>query len=246
MAAQNIYDNPDFFAGYSQMRRVQGGLNEAMEWPAFKRLLPKSIMGLRVLDLGCGMGHFARAAREMGAAEVIGVDVSERMLAEARARTNDPAITYHRAEIEGFDGGDTAFDLVTSSLALHYIADYRGVAVRLARALKPGGRVVFSVEHPVMTSLAAQAWHRAPDGAKLHWPIDNYCEEGPRATHWFVDGVIKYHRTIETYVQGLLDAGLVLAGLLEPVPEAEFLGTRPDLVEEYRRPPFMLLAADKR
>ncbi len=246
MSAQNIYDNPDFFAGYERLRRMQLGLNEAMEWPAFKRLLPASLKGLRILDLGCGMGHFARAARSMGAGEVVGVDVSERMLAEACERTKDDAISYTRADIESFEPARDTFDLVASSLAIHYVADYPRLAGRVAQALKPGGRFVFSVEHPVMTCIALKDWCRAPDGAKLHWPIDRYCEEGPRETRWYVDGVIKHHRTVETYVQGLLDAGLVLIGLLEPLPEPEFLKRRPDLIEECRRPPFMLLAADKK
>src|SRR5688572_8973119 len=100
MNPQNIYDNPKFFAQYRALRRSESGLNAALEWPAFVRLLPPSLQGLRVLDLGCGFGDFARAARLHGAREVIGIDISVRMLDEARRRTNDPAITYIRAAIE--------------------------------------------------------------------------------------------------------------------------------------------------
>ncbi len=51
---QNIYDDPVFFAGYSELRRTERGRNAALEQPALERLLPRVLDGLRVLDLGCG------------------------------------------------------------------------------------------------------------------------------------------------------------------------------------------------
>ena len=80
---QNIYDNDAFFAGYATLRRSREGLNGAPEWPALRAMLP-DVKGKRVLDLGCGYGWFCRFAQEQGAAEVMGVDVSEKMLARAR------------------------------------------------------------------------------------------------------------------------------------------------------------------
>jgi len=56
---QNIYDDPEFFQGYSQMNSSIGGLDAAPEWPALKALLP-SLHGLQVVDLGCGYGWFCR------------------------------------------------------------------------------------------------------------------------------------------------------------------------------------------
>ena len=90
---QNIYDDGEFFAGYSRLRRSVDGLDGAPEWPALRSLLP-DLRGSGVLDLGCGFGWFCRWARQQGAARVLGIDVSERMLAQARATTQDPAITY--------------------------------------------------------------------------------------------------------------------------------------------------------
>ena len=59
---QNIYDNPEFFEGYSRLSRSVEGLDGAAEWPALKALLPE-LRGLRVVDLGCGFGWFCRWAR---------------------------------------------------------------------------------------------------------------------------------------------------------------------------------------
>ena len=102
-AAQNIYDRADFFAGYSQLGRSVAGLAAAPEWPALRAMLP-ALTGSRVADLGCGFGWFARWAREQGAALVVqAYDLSERMLARARATTTDPAIAYRRADLDTLD-----------------------------------------------------------------------------------------------------------------------------------------------
>jgi SAM-dependent methyltransferase len=245
MCPQNIYDDPDFFAGYLQLPRSRAGLGAVFEWPAFQRLLPVSLRDLRVLDLGCGLGYFAREARARGARQVVGVDLSDRMLCEARAATDDPAITYVQASLEAFEPAAAAFDLVVSSLALHYIADYAGLVRRVAACLVPGGRFAFSVEHPVFTAHGSSDWHVGPAGDRLHWPLDRYRDEGERRTKWFVEGVVKYHRTVESYVNGLIDAGLVLVRLAEPEAAPEALAAHPEWADERRRPPFLLLAADR-
>jgi 2-polyprenyl-3-methyl-5-hydroxy-6-metoxy-1,4-benzoquinol methylase len=74
--AQNIYDRPEFFDGYSRMDRSVRGLDGAPEWPAIQRLLPE-LRGKRIVDLGCGFGWFARWAMSQSAANVLGVDLSE-------------------------------------------------------------------------------------------------------------------------------------------------------------------------
>ena len=244
MTAQNIYDDPDFFAGYSKLPRSERGLDIVYEWPAFQRLLPASLADKRVLDLGCGLGYFARYARAHGAREVVGVDLSERMLEEARRRTDDADVVYVRESLEALVAEPASFDLVVSSLALHYIADYPGLVRRVATWLRPGGRFAFSVEHPIFTAHGTSDWHKSADGVALHWPVDCYRDEGERRTHWFVDGVVKYHRTVETYVNALLDAGLRLVRLEEPEADAALLAQKPEWLQERRRPPFLLLAAD--
>lgn len=243
---QNIYDDPDFFAGYETLRRTGTGLNDVLEQPALWALLPPSLAGLRVLDLGCGFGDFARRARDRGAASVLGLDISERMLAEAAAHTSDAAIAYRRQAIEDLAVRPGSVDLAVSSLALHYVADYRAVLTRIAAALAPGGRFVFSVEHPICTALPAQRWITDAEGRALHWPVDQYRAEGPRRTRWFVEGVVKYHRTVETYVEGLLAAGFTLRALREPEPlPGPAAAAVPGLELHRRRPPFLLLAATR-
>jgi len=238
---QNIYDQPDFFAGYSQFRRSREGLAGAPEWPTLRDMLPP-IAGLRVLDLGCGFGAFARWARVMGAERVLGVDLSQNMLDRARAETHDPAVTYLQGDIEQLQLADSTFDLVYSSLALHYVESFAAVCATVQRLLTPGGYFVFSVEHPIFTAPSNPAWQTDPSGATI-WPLNNYLREGPRVTDWLTTGVVKQHRTIASYVSGLLEHGFQLTHLEEWGPNAAQIAEHPEWADELHRPPFLLVGA---
>lgn len=240
---QNIYDDPIFFDSYKKLRQNDTGLNGALEVPALHALLP-DLSGRRVLDLGCGFGDFARYARDRGVRSVTAIDVSEKMISEATRLTADDNIIYLHRSIEDYSPEPESFDLAVSSMALHYISDYAAVAKRVFAGLASGGKFIFSVEHPVCTAHPA-GWVRSPDGTALHWPLDQYQDEGERQTSWFVDGVTKYHRTVESYVNTLIAQGFRLDHLGEPQPLAEFLSERPSLAETLRRPPVLLLAATK-
>lgn len=237
---QNIYDDSGFFEGYSQLPRSMHGLAAAPEWPSLRAQLPE-LKGLRVLDLGCGFGWFCRWAQEQGAASVHGVDVSERMLERARAETADPAVTYERADLESFAIAPGSIDLAYSSLAFHYIRDLAGLFTRIHAGLAPGGRFVFSVEHPLFTAPSRPGWVADKDG-KRTWPLDGYLDEGPRVTDWLAPGVVKQHRTVATYLSLLTQAGFTLGWIDEWGPDAAQIAERPDWAAERDRPPFLLIA----
>ena len=238
---QNIYDDEQFFEGYSRLPRSVEGLDGAPEWPALRALLP-DLRGLDVLDLGCGFGWFCRWARQQGAAHVLGVDVSEKMLARARATTQDPAITYSRADLERLQLPVASFELVYSSLALHYIEALDRLMSTVHRSLVHGGRLVFSVEHPIYTAPDEPGWSVDAAGRKT-WPLDGYLEEGPRSTDWLTRGVIKQHRTIATYLNLLLGLGFAISHVEEWGPTREQIVAKPGLADERQRPPFLLVAA---
>lgn len=231
---QNIYDDPAFFAGYSKLERFGAGWERAAERDDFLALLPK-VEGLRVLDLGCGAGQLAHYLATHGAAEVTGVDISEQMLALARAKWAHPRVTYVRDALETVAFPPARFDLVVSSLALHYVEDYRGLVSRIATWLAPGGVFVYSTEHPIYTA-------RLPgDG----WVLDRYSDEGPREESWFVPGVRKVHRTFATFINGLVDAGLVVERVIEPIPSEQWFRDHPQWADERRRPMFLMIRARK-
>jgi ubiquinone/menaquinone biosynthesis C-methylase UbiE len=173
---------------------------------------------------------------------VLGVDRSENMLARARAQTQDPGVTYCLADIENLALQEAAFDLVYSALTLHYIADFGAVCGTIRSLLVPGGYLVFSVEHPLYTAPRHPGWHTAPDGARV-WPVNAYLLEGQRVTEWITPGVVKYHRTVASYVNSLLAHRFQLVRLDEWGPNHEQIAAYPEWADEVHRPPFLLLAA---
>jgi 2-polyprenyl-3-methyl-5-hydroxy-6-metoxy-1,4-benzoquinol methylase len=243
MDPQNIYDDERFFAGYSSMARFGAGWQQAMEHDDLVGLLPPAA-GRRVLDLGCGAGQLAHHLATGGASEVVAVDLSERMLERARAEWAHPRVTYRREAIERLAFDPARFDLVVSSLALHYVEDYAGLIARIASWLAPDGVLVYSVEHPIYTArLPGEGWVVDAAGRRTGWSLDRYADEGAREETWFVAGVRKVHRTLATLINGLVDAGLVVERLVEPVPTARWLREHPGWDDERRRPIFLLVRA---
>jgi 2-polyprenyl-3-methyl-5-hydroxy-6-metoxy-1,4-benzoquinol methylase len=240
---QNIYDNPRFFAGYAQMERFGSGWDRAVEHASFLALLP-DVRNLRVLDLGCGAGQLAHHLAVGGATEVHGVDVSERMLEVARTDRAHPRVSYSLGPIEALDFPPHRFDLVVSSLALHYVEDYEAIVRSVGRWLVPGGVFVYSTEHPIYTArLPDSGWVVDDQQRRTKWAITNYAEEGLRVEHWFVDGVRKYHRTVSTLLNGLIGASLSIERVVEPMPSEDWLRRHPNDNDERRRPMFLLLRA---
>ena len=238
---QNIYDDPQFFEGYSQLRRHESGLNMAVDQPAMRSLLPP-LANKRALDLGCGFGKMCRYAIDESATSVVGVDISTRMLAKAREDTADPRISYVRSALEDLNFAPASFDVIVSSLALHYVERLDSICTNVKSWLVAGGAFVFSVEHPMVTAYPVGQYLEGKH-EKQHREIHNYKFEGIRHTQWFIDDVIKYHRSVETYVNTLIDNGFTIVRLLEPEAIEDEIRKRPELREESRRPTFMLISA---
>lgn len=241
--AQNIYDNQKFFDSYSQLPRQIHGLSGAPEWPATRAMLP-AIKGKKVIDLGCGFGWFSRWAREEGARSVLGLDISEKMIARAIQSTDDSAIEYRAADLEVIELSQDTFDLAYSSLTLHYVDDFSRLVRQVHRALKPASHFVFSIEHPIYMAATHPRWWNDEDGRKT-WPVNRYALEGERRTHWFTDGVLKYHRTIGTTLNTLIAAGFSICHIKEFAPTAIQVNDNPVLAEELERPMMLLVSAKR-
>ncbi|OHX41430.1 class I SAM-dependent methyltransferase [Cytobacillus oceanisediminis] len=241
---QNKYDDPNFFSAYEQMPRSVKGLEAAGEWHVLKELMPE-LRNKSVLDLGCGFGWHCRFALEQQASSVVGVDISEKMLQKAREKTDDPLISYIKMPIEDINFSDSQFDVVISSLAFHYIKSFEAICKKVYDCLKPGGTFVFSVEHPIFTSRNEQDWYYDDQGERLHWPVDKYQDEGVRETSFLTENVVKYHRTISTYINDLIGAGFSLRAVKEPMPSDEMLKSIPEMEYENRRPMFLMISVEK-
>ena len=239
--AQNIYDDDSFFAGYSQLPRSAEGLDAAAEWPWMRALLPP-MDGAHVVDLGCGFGYFCRWAVQEGAAAAHGIDLSQNMLRAAAEATDDERVTYERQDLDALELPTAAYGLAYSSLTMHYLTQLDMFLAEVVASLVPGGTFVCSVEHPLFTAPTSPAF--VTDGAgRTTWPLDRYLDESPRTTDWLAPGVVKQHRTIATYVNAMIGAGLTLGSIIEWGPTDEQIAEHSDWAVERERPPFLLLAA---
>ena len=241
---ENPYDNQTFFEQYSRMPRSVEGLSCAGEWHELQKMLP-CFAGQRVLDLGCGFGWHCRYAAEQGAVRVVGVDLSQKMLQRAREMTASPVVSYAACAIEDYLCEPGSFDVAVSSLALHYVEQFETVCNMVCRALAAGGDFIFSVEHPVFTAAGSQQWYCDREGKPLHWPVDRYFQEGRRDAVFLGEDVVKYHKTLTTYLRGLLQNGFSITDVVEPQPPAEMFQRVPGMEEELRRPMMLLVSARK-
>ena len=239
---ENQYDKETFFAKYSQMSRSQHGLAAAGEWETLQKLLP-DFRGKRLLDLGCGYGWHCVYAMENGAVAATGIDISQKMLRVAREKNQLPYVEYLCVAMEDIDFADNSFDIVLSSLAFHYVENFEAVLSKISKVLKTGGSLVFSVEHPLFTAYGSQDWYRNEKGEILHFPVDNYYYEGRRIACFLDEEVVKYHRTLTTYLNGLLRHGYEICSIVEPQPSPQQIKDIPGMKDEMRRPMMLIVSA---
>lgn len=238
---QNVYDKEGFFAGYIALRKTNQGYNDALEIPNFRSMLP-GLAGKRILNLGCGWGKNCEWYIRQGAAEVIGLDISERMISYAREFHAHPRIHYFCKAMEDYSFPIQDFDLVVSSLAFHYVAGYESLMAGVARTLRKGGHLVFSQEHPIITT---GEWLKDDMGNKEAWLVINYPQSRPFVREWLDSKVVIYHRTISEIINPMLENGLLLEDMKEPIVNKNDLAKYPKLVNTYKVTPFIFFRARK-
>ena len=246
MSQQNIFDNEEFFNGYKQLRENEDNYNVLLEQPAMNRLLP-NLSGKRVLDLGCGYGHNCMDFVHRGAERVVGMDISQRMLDIANTESSHERIEYVRMSMTAISRLTEGFDLIYSSLAVHYIEDFEALCKDMYALLNQGGYLLFSQEHPLTTSTLDGEGHfnRDEEGKYLSYTFSNYCQGGKRVVNWFVDGVVKYHRTFSEILSAIIDTGLNIVAICEPIPDENTVEKIPKMAKELIKPSFLIVKAEK-
>ena len=178
------------------------------------------VTGARVLDVACGHGRITREIARRGAT-VTGVDISEKLILKALSaqRVEPLPISYLHADIAaGVAPDSTDFDAVTCNFGLSDIDDLDGAISVISKALRPGGRFVFSILHPCF-----------PGGNDISgaWPSDaRYYDEGrwtatgPRSTLRHQVGAT--HRMLATYLNTLVAHDLAVDQVAEPLPDPDW------------------------
>jgi len=233
----DFYDDESVFATYSEMRQRRDSPNETMEAPIVDELMG-DVRGLRVLDLGCGTASLGRDFFARGAREYVGLEASRRMVAAARDSLRGTSGVVVEDRIETWAYPVRAFDLVVSRLALHYIADIRPVLQSVRHALVDGGQLVFSVEHPVITS-CSRGWKEGT--VRQDWLVDDYFKTGARTTRWLGGEVQRYHRTVEDYFVAMRSASFVVEHLREASPRVDMFADVETFERRKRIPLFLII-----
>jgi SAM-dependent methyltransferase len=201
----------------------------------------------RVLDLGCGEGQIARlVARSGGAERVVGVDTSSAQLAEAARRAGGPA--YARAPAGALPLAPGSFDAVVTCLVLEHLPDLDGALDEVARVLRPGGRFVIFINHPLFQT-PSSGWidDHVLDPPEQYWRIGPYLPESVSVEE--VDSGVRlpfFHRPLGRYVNSLADRGLYLTRMVEPAPPPGFLARAPQYVDAATVPRLLVLRAERR
>ncbi len=245
MSNQNIYDNQKFFDGYKKLRGNPSAANDIVEKPALFSLAP-DLHNKSVLDIGCGYGENCVQFLKLGAAKVTGLDISAKMLEIARNENSFSNIQYINKSMTDLNEITEKFDVVFSSLAVHYIEDFDKLVKDIYNRLNQGGYFIFSQEHPLTTALLTQDyWTRNSDNEHIHYNLTTYALEGERKVTWIVDGVIKYHRTISSIINSLSRAGFIVEQMLEPIPSSELMERYPSYRKYIHKPDFLLIRVRK-
>ncbi len=245
MSDQNIYDNEAFFEGYMKLRNNPSAANDIVEKPALFSLCP-DLTDKKVLDLGCGYGENCREFSKSGASKVVGIDISEKMLSLAKKENILKNVSFIKMSMSDLSSLDGKFNVVFSSLAVHYIEDFDKLLTEIYRLLDENGLLIFSQEHPLTTALQKEPrWTKDSEGDILHYNLSDYSIPGIRTSTWIVDGVIKYHRSFSSIINSLSAAGFIIEKMLEPLPGTDIMEKYPSYKKYYHKPDFLLIRARK-
>jgi len=174
------------------------------------------VAGLDVLEVGCGAAQCARWVAGRGA-RVVAVDLSAAMLARGRALGRRPGAPRPgglvQADARTLPFADACFDVAFSAFgAVPFVADPERIMTEVARVLRPGGRWVFAVTHPVRWAFPDDPGSGGLTVARSYFDRTPYVEEDGEGRVLYAE----HHRTLGDRVRDLVAAGFVLDDVVEP------------------------------
>jgi SAM-dependent methyltransferase len=239
--ADNFYEDDKSLQDYLKFRNSLESPNESLEKPAFLELLG-NVQDKTILDLGCGDARCGAELLQKGCTSYLGVEPSSKMLEFAKRNLKSTTGQGEQGTIETWSCSAKQFDVVVSRLALHYVENLNEAFQNVYRTLKPDGRFVFSMLHPVITSSDTP---REKGEVRTNWVVDDYFEQGLRQVRLRNDYVMQYHRTLEAVFMSLQNTGFSFEGLREGRPKPENFRDATLLERRMRIPLFLVIAATK-
>ena len=247
---ENIYDKNIFFNNYINLRNDPDNVsaNEIIEMPAMYKELP-DLKNKKVLDLGCGYGNNCQKAIDLGASYVLGTDISKKMIELAKKINSNKNIEYKVIGMEDISKINMKFDIVISSLAIHYIKDYDKLLKDIYNLLNDDGILLFSQEHPISTGTilneACNYKSKIKLGNKEYKLLSDYNDNGMRKVNWLETDYTKYHRNFSTLINTLLNNNFKLLKVVEPLADKEKLKLNTKYKNQENVPYFIIIKAKK-
>ncbi len=236
-----VYDDEDFFEKYISKRKKGNAPNETLELPIVAELLGE-VKNKTILDLGCGDGLFGKYLFEKGISSYHGIDASTKMLELAASNLEKEKAQFSKADFNELDLADKKYDLVVSRLAFHYVENLEPLFSTIYNTLPNNGQLIFSVEHPIITS----CYDSYNQGAKRgNWIVDNYFTTGQRVNKWIGKNVVKYHKTLEDYFTLAQNTNFQITTLKESKPNPQNFTDKEELKRRTRIPLFLILKLTK-
>ncbi|WP_047980294.1 class I SAM-dependent methyltransferase [Ornithinibacillus contaminans] len=170
------------------------------------------IQDKKVLDIGCGSGHSLKYMGDKGAKELWGLDLTTKQIETAREvlHSQSPPVTLFESPMEVNPGiPSDYFDIAYSIYALGWTVDLAKTLTHIHRYLKPGGRLVFSWEHPMHDRVKP-----TDSGYRFE---QSYVTEGPEYNEAWHKSVIIHHRKLSTYINTLIEAGFEMERVIDDV-----------------------------
>ncbi len=234
----------------------QAGFTEEADPEYVEQIVPMAAQHLagasRVLDVGCGEGQLTRLAASdaVGAATAIGVDPTWAQLRAASERGGSregSTATYARAGAAHLPFADGSFDAVVACLVFEHIVDVDEALAEVGRVLRPGGRFLFFLNHPLLQA-PGSGWidDHVLDPPEQYWRIGPYLVED-HAVEEVEKGVFIpfIHRPLSRYVNAMAAAGLVIERMEEPAPPRGFLERAPEYRDAATIPRLLFLRAGR-
>lgn len=219
---------------YEQMENNNNLYNTQYERPAMMQLVPTELAGLQVLDAGCAAGWYTKQLADKGA-RVTAVDMSPKMVGATQKRLGE-RVEVLRLDLEQpLPFKDEQYDLIVSSLTLHYLKDWQSVFAEFNRILKPGGSFLLSIHHP-LTDL------KLLNGAQ-YFSTELIIDKWEKAGKTYE--VPFYRRSLSEVFTSLL-AHFTIESVTEPQPTALFKELAPDQYDRLMKSPnFLILKVQK-
>lgn len=216
-------------------------------WPSLEVMLP-DLTGRHVLDAGCGAGDYTAKLVEQGA-DVIGIDVSERMVQVAKERVPDAKFMQGDLSNEIDFVESDSVDVVLCQHVFSHLEDLTIPLNEFARILVDGGDLIISTHNPVHDYLIVRDEEYPTVGDEAD--LDARVKSGPRAPNYAkterydiiwnpsegANRATYFRRSIEDLVSPLISAGFELRDLSEPTPDETLKHDNPELAETLRNYP---------